>query len=126
MFLTRQVANFLAAVDRRRLFNSFASADLRPPALYPNGATRNAPSRVPRQALDPGVPRKGLVNEGVVEPEKLQDARVVPEDVGEVLLRLRAHRPPQGLVEAGEEVLVRGRPRQPAELEPLAGEVLDE
>ena len=77
-------------------------------------------------ALDAVMTRQRLVDEGVVGVEQLQHAAIVPQDVREVLLRLLRASSPQLVVEAGEEVLVRCHPPQLAELQPLAGEVLDQ
>ena len=89
-------------------------------------ARAHPPELVARDALDPVMPREHVVEEGVVGVEQLQHAAVLPEDVREVPLRLPAHRVPQGVVEAGEEVRVRGHPAELAELQPLADEVLHE
>ena len=72
------------------------------------------------------MPGERAVEEGVVRVDQFEEAPVVAEDRGEIQLGLAPHRRAQGLAEPGEHILIRGRPAQPAEAEPLAGEVLDE
>ena len=67
-----------------------------------------------------------LVHEGVLRVDHVEDAPVVADEVLEEHLRLLPHRHAEVIVELGELLSI-GRDRfQPAEFQPLPGEVLDQ
>ena len=80
-------------------------------------------------AVDPWhvvVPREPLVDEAVVRGHQIEDIAVLVDDAAEEQLDLADHRATQVVVEVGELERIGLLVAQVAEVQPLAGEILDE